>query len=499
MCYTFSTNSGIFIVHMKIIVRALIVVLLLPILACSVHSNPVTKHRNSITKSNSIVVDTSVDDKPNIIIILADDLGYGDLGFTGGIPETPNIDSIADDGVFFSQAYTPSSVCSPTRAGLLTGIHPARMGIDVVDPYYRSDGLPLQYKILPEYLEESGYVSGIVGKWHLGRKPDRRSLFRGFDYCSFCLHLDILSDSTKGGVSTELALWGVHKTDEITNNAINFVQINSNKPFFLYLSYTAPHEPLMASEDLIQKYRGAAKDENQATYWAMIDVLDQSVGMILKTLEEEGIEDNTIVIFLSDNGGLVNRGEKDWASNGNLRGGKHDHYDGGIRTPLIIKWPRLLPVSMNYPHTTSALDIVPTVLNTTRDAFVEDLDGTNLLPYLLGKTNGIPHETLYWRSYGMRRFAIRHGDYKLMQIKERVMLYDLRSDPYEQYNIIEKKPFVAKDLGDKFNEWQASMSDVPILIRKNKLTNDWYVSPGTLKSIRLIFRERVNNMVFDLD
>ena len=418
---------------------------------------------------------------PNLVVILADDLGYADVGFNGcpDIP-TPNIDRIASEGVRCTSGYVTYSVCGPSRAGLITGRYQDRFGAcrnPTVDPSVPNNGVPLSEKNLAELLRPVGYRSIAVGKWHLGTHPDLRPLERGFDeffgflsgghnYFPDQLKLRDLSEVDKpwAWYRTKL-LRGTTRvdvdrylTEELSHAAVEFVDRNHDKPFFLYLAYNAPHTPLQATEKYLSRF-SHIDDERRRTYAAMVSALDDGVGLLLDKLTEHGLDESTLVFFLSDNGGPLANASR----NGPLRDHKGSAFEGGVRVPFAVRWTGVLPAGRDYGRAVSSLDIAATIV--ARSGAVtpaeKPLDGVDLIPYLTGENPSPPHATLYWRWYDRERYAVRMGDHKLIVMqresdrksREPRMLYDLAHDVSEELNLVGEIPSVAAEADDLVGGW----------------------------------------------
>lgn len=389
--------------------------------------------------------------KPNVIVIMADDLGYADVGFNGSteIP-TPNIDRIADNGIKFTSAYTTYSVCGPSRAGFITGRYQQRFGFER-NPLYRVDdphmGLPLDEMTIAESVAQVGYKSGIIGKWHLGAHISNHPLNRGFD--EFYGHLggghryfpeDLTIEDSYAATNEEESYltWILRNhtpektdeyiTDEFSNEAVEFVSRHKDHPFFLFLSYNAPHTPLQAKNEDLALY--PLLTDNRKTYAAMVHAVDRGVGKVLDKLQELNIEGNTMVFFLSDNGGPESKNASD---NGILRGGKSDVFEGGYRVPFAMQWTDEIDGGGTYDYPVSSLDIFAT-LSALSDAPVnpeKPLDGVNLIPYLKGENGSRPHETIHIRKFDQDRHAVRYGDMKYIRFKAdspNPRLYDLSTN-----------------------------------------------------------------------
>lgn len=413
----------------------------------------------------------------NFVFILADDLGWNQVGYQQPVDfyETPNIDRLAVEGMHFTAAYTNASICSPTRAGIMTGKHPARLHItDYIPgspfPYARlttpemAERLPLEETTIPEMLKSKGYKAGHFGKWHLNKdknyKPGRPGdpASQGFDDVLATVKPDPDADPDNDA----------HHTIEITERTLAFIEKNKDNPFFAYVSYHAIHRPLLEKADMIEKYDekwAANLEETNSIMGAMIERMDIGIGQILETLEELGIADRTVVIFYSDNGGLENLQDQY-----PLRGGKTMVWEGGIRVPLIIKWPGITkPGKSDVPVTST--DFFPTIAEIAGIKYdKQNIDGTSLLP-LLKQTGTLARSSLYWHypHYHHQGYkpagAIRDGDYKLIEWYEETMtgasqqieLYNIRKDIGETNNIVKMMPEKAREMRRELHEWRDSI------------------------------------------
>jgi arylsulfatase A-like enzyme len=417
---------------------------------------------------------------PNLIVIMTDDQGYADVGFNGckDIP-TPNLDSIAQNGVRFTSGYVVYPVCSPSRAGFITGRYPQRFGYERnprFQPGNRVSGLALTETTLADALGKVGYHSGIIGKWHLGAHPELHPLKRGFNeffghlgggarYFPEELTLKEASHAMDEGQSYRLWMMRNHEpvrttqylTDEFSNEAVQFVTRNKNKPFFLYLSYNAPHTPMQAAGDYLSRFANI-KNPQRRTYAAMVSAVDDGVGRLLATLREQGLEQQTLVFFLSDNGGPE---QANASNNGPLRGGKSDAWEGGLRVPFAAQWPGQLPKGMVYEKPVLSLDIFATVaaLAGAPTNSARPLDGVNLMPYLTGKNAGSPHEAIYLRKFDQGAFAVRRGDYKLVipRAGAEPQLFNLAADLGETKNLAATQPEVLGELEQLRAAWNAQL------------------------------------------
>lgn len=408
---------------------------------------------------------------PNIILMLADDLGHGDLGVTGSKQiQTPHIDSLAAAGLHFTSAYVTSPVCAPSRAGLMTGKNPAGFGfydnLAPVQPGHDPEtvGLPLSQMTLAGRLKKLGYATGIVGKWHLGERPQFHPAERGFD--EFWGWLGGAHDYLRAEPGGEKQMAGpilctfkepaplTYLTDDQGDECVGFIRRHRDRPFFLFAAFAAPHSPMQATAGDLQRF-AHIKDKPRRTYCAMVHRLDQNVGKILEELRKQDLERDTIVVFLSDNGGQTAPGMSNGSSNAPYRGSKTTVLEGGIRVPMLVRWPAGLAAGKTVDAMVSSLDLVPTFVAAAGGAIdaKERLDGVNLLPFLTGNSGKPPHASLKWR-YTVGS-ALRDGDWKLVSLPDRLpMLYDLSADPAEQHDValqqLERTRGMLKELG----RWQ---------------------------------------------
>ena len=444
---------------------------------------------------------------PNIVFIFADDLGIGDTSVYGSeLINTPNIDALAGRGVRFTQGYVSHPVCSPSRAGLMTGRYQQRHGWEF-NPAGRDvdSGMSANEQTLADVMNAQGYATGMIGKWHLGYKGPHHPLRRGFgEFFGLLAGGSIFIDPATRGVesmgnvsSTRSARVAVSRgretvevtdylTDVFTEEAVAFIQRNQHQPFFLYLSHTTPHTPLQATAKYLDRYRHIEKKATRI-YAAMVSSLDDSVGSIVKALEEIGQLHNTLIVFASDNGcaGYINGA----CSNAPHAGFKRYHQEGGVRIPLILSWPATLPTGSVYEHPVISLDLLAT-FSAAGGGSATTEDSVNLLPYLTGETTGAPHDYLYWRSGP--NHAIRDGRWKLIRYNRSLLgdedlrpdgrlqppvggwptdsphgqltlLYDLNADPGERRNLALERPEIVERLHAAYEAWNAELAETPIL------------------------------------
>lgn len=416
---------------------------------------------------------------PNIILLLVDDLGWMDIGFYGSsFYETPNIDRLAKEGIKFTNAYSACNVCSPSRASILTGKNPARLHLtDWIEGYEKpfakllspawTKYLPLEETTLAEILKKKNYATASIGKWHLGDDIKYYPEHQGFD-------LNI-AGYYAGSPPTYFSPYriprlkngdkGEYLTDRLTDEAIQFMDVKKSNPFFLYLPYYAVHTPIQAKQEDVEAFRSkvnASSPQQNPVYAAMIKSLDESVGRLLQYVKEKGLEDNTIIIFTSDNGGLV-RSRNPITSNVPLREGKGTAYEGGVRVPLIVKWKGKIKETTQSEVPVIGTDLFPTLAAITNSniRYIRNIDGVNIAPLLFGAPS-IKREALYWHyphyhSEGATPYtSIRQGDYKLILFYEdgKMELYNLKNDLGEQHNLVDKEPKMAATLLKKMTEWK---------------------------------------------
>ena len=457
---------------------------------------------------------------PNIIVILADDLGYGDTGVYGSkIIRTPNIDALAADGVRFTQAYVTHPVCAPSRAAILTGRYRQRFGWEF-NPVGRDrqGGVSQSEAFIGQILKTAGYATGMVGKWHLGEAPGYQPLDRGFDEffgittgasafmtafkpgdeahtptgAEGSYRTTVAADPLPPGATEMDRMASVRRmapvrrgrevvevsdylTDAFTDDAVRFIGAHKDRPFFLYLAYNAPHTPLQAPKAYIDRYRDVA-DPGKRVYAAMVSALDDGVGAVRAKLRAEGLERNTLIIFLSDNGcaGYVLGA----CSNAPLNGFKGMHLEGGVRVPYIVAWPGRIKGGRVDARVVSSLDITPTAAALAGATLPHGTDGVDLLPYVTGRNAATPNPTVYWRAGP--NFAIRDGTWKLWSVNRADpseaasagaevtpdgvqatvsplgaydMLYDLAADTGEGRNLSAARPDILAKLKARIAAW----------------------------------------------
>jgi len=417
---------------------------------------------------------------PNLIIILTEDQGYHDVGFNGckDIP-TPNLDSIASNGVRFTSGYVASPLSSPGRAGLLTGRYPERFGYEH-DPEWKPNnpgaGLPLTETTLADILGKAGYATGMVGKWHLGSSPATHPLQRGFkEFFGFlgAGHKYLPDDWTidePRKAKTQYDNWLLwlmrdhalvkttnYLTDEFSEAAVSFIARHKDQPFFLLLAYNAPHDPLEATENYLSRFPKIL-GLHRRTYAAMVSAVDDGVGRVLAEVRMEGLEQHTMVVYLAGCGGALEANSSD---NYPLRGSRDDAWEGSWRVPFAMQWPGHLPKGIAYDQPVLSLDIFATITALAKAPLNPEvpIDGVNLFPYLTGLNAGAPHDAIYLRMPGRGAVAVRSGDYKLIvpATGAPAELFNVTSDPAESKDLAALQPGVLKELEAKRAVWTRQM------------------------------------------
>ncbi len=425
---------------------------------------------------------------PNIVLILADDLGYADVGYHGSKEVlTPHIDSIAKNGVSFTQGYVTGFVCGPTRAGLMTGRFQNRFGSEGnPGPYVRKGevcGVPLSVEMMGERFKKLGYRTACFGKWHMGGERGNTDLFplkRGFDeFFGFlegaARYEDVENTEQKylrGNALVEKE--EDYYTDALGREAVSFIQRHGKAPFFLYLPFNAVHAPMQAKEDDLERF-AHIKGEGRRKLCAMLSCMDENIGRVLDALKASGVMDNTLIFFLSDNGG---KPDNNFSLNDPYRGKKGEFYDGGIHVPFCIQWNGHIASDSVYEHPVSSLDILPTSLAAAgQHSKSSEFDGVDLLPFLSGKIKGKPHQALYWKSGA--KFAARVGDWKVVKNGRRPELFNLSVDPSEQNDLSKSHPEKFMELLKEYENWNAG--NIPANYGWNKALGSRVEPPANWK------------------
>jgi arylsulfatase A-like enzyme len=411
--------------------------------------------------------------KPNIVVILADDLGYADLGCQGckDIP-TPHIDTLATNGIRCTSGYATHPVCSPSRAGLMSGMYSQRFGFEhnsgperFADPKF---GVPKTVPTLAEKLKAAGYATGMVGKWHIGFKEGLRPHERGFDF-----HFGFLSGAhtyipgrkdndplVRNGKTVDDEK--EYLTDAFAREAVGFIDRSKDKPFFLYLAFNAVHSPLQATGDYEKRFP-EIQDAKRKTYAGMLSAMDDAVGKVMTKLRDLKLEENTLVVFYSDNGGPT---AETSSRNDPLRGFKGQMYEGGVRVPFLWQWKGTLPAGKVYDSAVMGFDVHATALAAAGVETPKDkpLDGVNLLPFFTGKQTGEPHDKLFWRAGPQH--AARVGDWKLVSVRGTSQLFNLKDDLGEKTDLAAKEPAKLKELESIYSTWDKQMMP-PLWVRQD--------------------------------
>ena len=472
---------------------------------------------------------------PNVIVILADDLGYGDIGANGStVISTPHIDELAAKGIRLTDGYASAAVCSPMRAGLYTGRYQNRFGYEYnpTANYERNAdadlGLPVDEPTLGDMMRGAGYVTGLVGKWHLGAREQYHPMKRGFD--EFFGHLGggtsyvdpndqdahrwpgqqpaatepnatglapVVGDRGDGPRAImdgyEVVEVDEYLTDVFADRAVSFIERHAEEPFFLMLAPNAPHTPIQATEKYVSRF-AHIEEEGARIFAAMVSSVDDMVGRVTATLREHGLEEDTLLVFISDNG-CINYMPAVICTNSPLSGGKRYHLDGGIRVPYLLKWPAGLPQGEVYSLPASTLDLYSTMASAVGSE-ARTADSVDLLPYLRGEETAAPHEYLFWRS--LPNAAVRSGKWKLWRVDltdqdptsvlslggrllpeqdyppvsvhgQITVLHDLEADIGEQVNVADQHPKVVERLETALASWEAELAEPMWTSRRSTL------------------------------
>jgi len=402
--------------------------------------------------------------KPNLVYIVADDLGYADIGAQGLSKDvkTPNVDSIASNGVRFTQGYVTCPVCSPTRAALMTGRYQTRFGHEFNPGPNEAEnfGLPTDQVTLPQVLKDAGYATGMVGKWHLGFRPEMHPTKRGFDeFFGFLAGAHGYNDVGQGKNALMRGTTPADSTDYLTDafgrEASAFVEKHAkgDKPFFLYLAFNAIHSPMQAPPKYMERF-ASTTDPKRQTMLAMLSAMDDAVGQVLGKLREHKLEENTIVVFHADNGGPT---QGNGSRNDPLRGRKGEVYEGGVRVPFLAQWKGKVPAGAECENPVVSIDIFPTVVaaaNIEAPKAVK-LDGMNLLQLLDQNSEAATAKrSLFWK-FGPQ-WAVREGDLKLVHTNQGgTELFDLSKDVGEAKNLATEQPETVKRLQASYDAWNA--------------------------------------------
>ncbi|WP_445730896.1 sulfatase-like hydrolase/transferase [Mariniflexile sp.] len=421
---------------------------------CSCANN---KAKDNLVTSTSNTKNT----KPNIIIIVVDDAGYVDFGFMGSEDlDTPNIDNLAKEGVIFTDAHVSSTVCAPSRAGLITGKYQQRFGFEANGTGFGNSGdigLSDNVVTLADVFKENNYRTIAIGKWHLGATSTDHPNKRGFDefygFLGGGRSYFPMNNPSKEHIlqqNGKRVEFEGYLTDVFGDRSVNFVEENKDHPFFMYLAYNAVHTPMEAKEEDLQKYKNHPRQYLAAMTWS----LDENIGKLRSKLKDLDLLDNTLIYFISDNGGAHNNSSE----NGPLKGWKGNEFEGGHRVPFIVSWPSKIKGNQKFDGLTSSLDIFSTSITAAKiekDKSL-DLDGVNLLPYLQNEKMGNPHNELYWRK--LEESAARIGDYKLVSLENfGSTLYNLSNDLGERNDLSGSDTIMLNKLSNNLSNWESKM------------------------------------------
>ncbi len=448
---------------------------------------------------------------PNIIVILTDDMGYADLDIQGAMDDlkTPHLNNLAETGVRMSAGYVTASQCMPSRAGLLSGRYQQRFGLD----HNGTIPFPLEEKMIAQRMKEAGYVTGMSGKWHL--EPNRqhhnwintnipeiagREKYvdsdvphelkipylpnnKGFDFVHEGRFNEYWATYSVDGEPMEPQLINIpgYRLEVQTQSAVTFINKFKDEPFFYYLSYYAPHVPLDATEKYLSRFPGEMAERRRMCL-AMVAAMDDGIGRIKETLRKNNIEDNTLIIFLSDNGAPLKLHKKDLplsVKGGAWNGSLNDPYigkkgmvsEGGVRVPFIMNWPNGLPKGKVYERPVSSLDIAATSLAIAGEEIPKEFDGVNVIPYLNGEKKGDPHKALYWRFW--QQAAIRVGDWKYLKFNKTEFLFNVYNDEHEHVNLIAEYPEKAKELKANLTQWGSELKHPGLAMKGSPLVKQW--------------------------
>lgn len=414
------------------------------------------KSTNKTKQSNNKEINSkSINGQPNVIIILIDDAGYIDFGFMGSEDlQTPNIDKLAKSGVVFTDAHVSATVCAPSRAGLITGKYQQRFGFEANGT--GGIGLSDNLTTLADVFQKNNYNTYALGKWHLGEDVSDHPNQRGFnDFYGFIAgsrsYFPIKNPSKEQMLQNngERVIFDGYMTDVLGNQSLKYIENSKDNPFFMYLSYNAVHTPMHAKKEHLEKFKNHPRQKLAAMTWS----LDENIGKLTDKLETLGIRDNTIIYFLSDNGGAHNNQSK----TGPLKGWKGNKFEGGHRVPFVMSWPAKIKSGEKFNGLTSSLDIFTTSIAAANinDKNLE-LDGVNLLPYLENTKTGNPHKNLFWKK--LEASAIRAGDYKMITLNNYgSVVYNLKEDLGETENVINSEIFISENLEKTYKNWEKTL------------------------------------------
>lgn len=409
--------------------------------------------------------------KPNIVFILSDDAGYADFSFQSSrLISTPNIDRVANEGVKFTNGYVTGAVCSPSRAGLLTGVYQAKFGHTInftqgnkYNLPLDSLGLPTNQRLVGDYLKPLGYTTGIVGKWHLGLSAPFHPNQRGFDYFWGFLwgssNYEVNKKRTIEENGKKLDASTIpYTTDAIGDKSVEFIKANKDKPFFLYVSFNAPHTPMQAKPELLERFEKQLNDHNRALNAALTYNMDENVGKIYAVLEQLNLLENTIIVFTNDNGGQV---EHSFADNYPLRGMKSDVYEGGIRVAMAMSWKNKIKPGSVFETPVTTLDFLPTFLTAAganlKNSTYSKLEGKNLMQMMKSPSVKVYNRSLFWY-VNVDKGCMRKGDYKMVFLpNEKPQLYNVKTDIGETKDLSGSEKKMAAAMTKEYMAWQKKL------------------------------------------
>lgn len=445
---------------------------------------------------SKILVETKV--KPNIIAIVIDDAGYVDFGFMGSKDlETPNIDKLAKDGVVFTDAHVSATVCAPSRAGIVTGKYQQRYGFEANntgDKHTGDIGLPDNVITIADVFQQHNYKTTAVGKWHLGVTDSDHPNNRGFDeffgFLGGSRSYFPIEDPSKEYMlqfNDKKIDFDGYLTDVLGDYSVKFVEENKDNPFFMYLAYNAVHTPMEAKKEHLKKYENHPRQKLAAMTWS----LDENIGKLTKKLKELGIYENTLIYFLSDNGGADNN----LSDNGKLKGWKGNKFEGGHRVPFIVSWPKEIKANQTFDGLTSSLDIFKTSVSAAniQSNETKNLDGVNLIPFLKGEKEGNPHHELFWRK--LEESGMRYNDFKLIKLKnyDQVM-YNLSDDISETKDLSKIDTKTVDVLNTKFSKWESQMMNPLWKEEQNWMDVTYHIHKRLMQNKEALYTKPLKNM-----
>ena len=436
--------------------------------------------------------------KPNIIVIVVDDAGYVDFGFMGSKDlDTPEIDKLAKEGTIFTDAHVTATVCAPSRAGILTGRYQQTFGFEANhtgDEHTGDIGLANNIPVIASEFKKNSYKTVAIGKWHVGEKENNHPNSRGFDdFYGFLkggrsyFPIKNPSEDYMLQYNKEKVNFEGYLTDVLGDYSVKFVEENKQQPFFMYLAYNAVHTPMEAKESHLKKYENHPRQKLAAMTWS----LDENIGKLVDKLKELHLFDNTLIFFLSDNGGATTN----QANNGHLKGWKGNKFEGGHRVPFVVSWPNQIKPNQTYNGLTSSLDIFTTAIAAAniKVDYAQELNGVNLIPYLKGEKSGNPHKELYWRK--LEESAARIDNYKLIKLdKYGVVLYNLENDISEQIDLSKKDTITTSLLKEKLSNWESKLMNPLWVEDKDWMNVTYHIHQRLMQNKKALYTEPRKNM-----